>query len=339
MNSFKQWLVVGLTLFSFQSAVQAAQVVGKHSGLSYDDSQVTKIRYLKGQGQVSSHELADALGWFKDEGIEFEPVGYSSGGPESLMALSAGSVDIAGAATSAIINAIIGGADIKAVSTGTGVNTTVVSHFYVLDNSPIHSAADLAGKVIAVNTLGAHLDYVVKEYLRKNNVDPNSVKLVVVPGPQLDQVLRSGQVDVAAVGTWQATFAGEIEKGGGVRTLFTDYDVLGDIALGYTVFSNQFIKEHPDAVARFATLSAKAADWSQAHLEEAKQTIGKTLEARKENGALAQYWKGYGTRPHALIEDRDSQFWLDILARDGNTKAKELKPSQIHTNEFNKLIQ
>lgn len=336
MQKLVKWLVTGLVLFSVSA--QAAQVIGKHSGIPYDDSEPVKIRYLKGQGQVSVHELADALGWFKDEGIQFEPVGYSSGGPESLFALSAGSVDIAGAATSAIINAVIGGAEINSVSTGTGVNQEVISHYYVLENSPIRSAADLKGKTIAVNTLGAHLDYVLKEYLRKNNVDPASVKLVAVPGPQLEQVLRSGQVDVAAVGTWQSTFAGQIAKNGGVRTLFTDYEVLGDIALGYTVFRKDFIKQHPDAVARFATLSAQAADWSREHLDEAKQLIGKVLQERKENADLAQYWNGYGTRPQALIEDRDSQFWLDILARDGKAQAKELKPSQIHTNEFNRLV-
>jgi hypothetical protein len=44
--------------------------------------------------------------------VKIESVGFTQGGPESLVALAGGSVDIAGAATPAIINALAGGAKI-----------------------------------------------------------------------------------------------------------------------------------------------------------------------------------------------------------------------------------
>jgi ABC-type nitrate/sulfonate/bicarbonate transport system substrate-binding protein len=37
------------------------------------------------------------------------------------------------------------------------------STFYVLEDSPIKSVKDIAGESISVNTLGAHLDYAVRE--------------------------------------------------------------------------------------------------------------------------------------------------------------------------------
>src|SRR5690606_32790264 len=107
-----------------------------------------------------------------------------------------------------------------------GINDQVQSIFYVLEDSPIQSVKDIVGKTIAVNTLGAHLDYTVREALHAEGLPDNSAKLVVVPGPQLEQVLRAGQVDVSAFGYWQTTFEGAARKTGGLRPIFDDTDVL-----------------------------------------------------------------------------------------------------------------
>ncbi|MEO8321987.1 MAG: ABC transporter substrate-binding protein, partial [Bradyrhizobium sp.] len=73
-----------------------------------------KFRYLASRGSISPHELAYELGYLKDLGIELENVGYAAGGPESLFALSSGSVDLGSAATAAVINSISGGNDFVA---------------------------------------------------------------------------------------------------------------------------------------------------------------------------------------------------------------------------------
>ncbi|TIV59963.1 MAG: ABC transporter substrate-binding protein, partial [Mesorhizobium sp.] len=119
-------------------------------------------------------------------------------------------VDLGSAATPAVINSIAGGNDFVAAYPSNGINSQVKSVFYVLEDSPIKSIADIAGKTISVNTLGAHLDYTVREALRGAGLPPDAAKLVVVPGPQLEQTLRSRQVDVAGLGYWQATFAGQL---------------------------------------------------------------------------------------------------------------------------------
>jgi ABC-type nitrate/sulfonate/bicarbonate transport system substrate-binding protein len=188
----------------------------------------TVIRYLTSRSNVTSYEVAAALGWLQDKNLRLDSAGFTQGGPESLVALASGSVDIAGAATPAIINAVAGGAKILGVMPGDGVSEHAPhSKFYVLDGSSIRAPADLKDKSIAVNTLGAHLDYVTREYLRRHDLPEDAADLITVPGPQLEQVLRHKQADVAAVGEWQSIFAGKIEEGGGVRVLFTDYEVLG----------------------------------------------------------------------------------------------------------------
>lgn len=296
---------------------------------AFAEAEPVKFRSLASRGSISPHELAGELGYFKGLGIEVENVGYSGGGPESLFALASGSVDIGSAATAAVINSISGGNDFVAVYPSNGINSKVRSVFYVLDDSPIKSIADIAGKTIAVNTLGAHLDYTVREALHSVGLSPDAANLVVVPGPQLEQTLRSRQVDIAALGYWQATFAGALVDNGGVRGVFNDTDVLGELAGGFVVLRRDFIAAHPDAARNFVEQSARASDWSLQNPDEARKVLATILDKRGENGELARYWTGFGLRQGAKATDRDIDFWVSVLERDGRLPKGKLKATDI----------
>ncbi len=290
--------------------------------------QVT-IRYLASQGGLSAHELADALGYFNGTGITLKNSGYAPGGPASLFALASGNVEVGGAATAAVLNSIAGGNDFVAAYASNGINKTTESIFYTLDGSPIHSTRDLAGKTIAVNTLGAHLDYTVREALHSVGLPENAAKLVVVPGPQLEQVLRSKQVDISAFGYWQKTFEGAALKNGPLQKVFGDTDVLGEIAGGFAVLRRDWIKQHPQAAKIFVEKSEAALEYARIHPEETKAEIAKVLASRGENAAIAQYFTGYGVREGGKAVTRDLQFWIDILARDGVLQPGQLKAEDI----------
>ncbi|MER9049499.1 ABC transporter substrate-binding protein [Mesorhizobium sp. M0923] len=296
---------------------------------AFAEAAPVKFRSLASRGSISPHELAGELGYFKGLGIEVENVGYSGGGPESLFALASGSVDIGSAATAAVINSISGGNDFVAIYPSNGINSKVRSVFYVLDDSPIKSIADIAGKTIAVNTLGAHLDYTVREALHSVGLSPDAANLVVVPGPQLEQTLRSRQVDIAALGYWQATFAGALVDNGGVRGVFNDTDVLGELAGGFVVLRRDFIAAHPDAARNFVEQSARASDWSLQNADEARKVLATILDKRGENGELARYWTGFGLRQGAKATDRDIDFWVSVLERDGRLPKGKLKATDI----------
>jgi ABC-type nitrate/sulfonate/bicarbonate transport system substrate-binding protein len=299
------------------------------------DANPVVIRYLNDAGFVSGFEMADALGFLKEKGIRIQSEGDSPGGPQALAALASGSIDVVGAATPAIINAVAGGAKILCVMPRAGVDKDVNSKFFVLDSSPIRAAKDLKDKSIAVNTAGAHLDYTIREYLRIHGLNKDDVKLVIVPGPQLDQTLRDRRADVVATGVWQSTIAGKIAAEGGVRVLFTDHDVLGDIVLASNVMERAFIDQHPQVVKDFVTASAKATDWAAEHPGEARKLIARLLERRGGNPAAAAYWPGSGLPRHALYRDHDIKFWLDVLVREGKLKPGQFSPEDIATNKYN----
>ncbi|MBO9629891.1 MAG: ABC transporter substrate-binding protein [Shinella sp.] len=293
-----------------------------------EPEQVT-IRYLASQGGLSGHELAEALGYFKDTGITFKNVGYAQGGPASLFALASGDVELGSAATAAVLNSIAGGNDFVAAYASNGINKTTESIFYTLEGSPIKSIKDLAGKTIAVNTLGAHLDYTVREALHSVGLPENAAKLVVVPGPQLEQVLRSKQVDISAFGYWQKTFEGAALKNGPLQKVFGDTDVLGEIAGGFVVLRRDWIKQHPAAAKTFVEKSQAALEYARLHPEETKAVIAKVLASRNENPDIAQYFTGYGVREGGKAVPRDLQFWIDILARGGVLQPGQLKAEDI----------
>ncbi|RMC37927.1 ABC transporter substrate-binding protein [Paracoccus alkanivorans] len=287
------------------------------------------MRFLSTHGSIAAHELAQELGYFEGTGISVESIGYSGSGPESLFALASGNVDIGSAATPAFLNSVASGNDFVAAYPSNGINDDVQSIFYVLEDSPIRSIEDIAGKTIAVNTLGAHLDHTVREALRSVGLPQDSANLVVAPGPQLEQVLRSKQVDIAAFGYWQTTFEGVARAKGGLRAVFDDTDVLGDIAGGFIVLRRDWVDEHPEAARVFVEQSARALDYAREHPEETRQIMARQLEERGENPEVAQYFAGYGVREGGLPVEHDVQFWIDVLVREGVLADGQLSPSDI----------
>jgi len=298
------------------------------SGTAFAAEEV-KFRYLASQGGLSAYELAAELGYFDGTGITIENVGYATGGPASLIALASGDVEIGSAATSAVLNSIIGGNDFVAAYPSNGINDEVQSIFYVLEDSPIKDIKDIAGKTVAVNTLGAHLDYTIREALHSVGLPSDSANQIVVPGPQLEQVLRSGQVDVSAFGYWQTTFEGVAKKNGGVRAVFDDTDILGEIAGGFIVLRRDFIEKHPDTAKIFVEQSERALDYARENPEETKKIFAKALAERGENPDIAQFFRGYGVRPGGKAVERDLQFWIDVLVREGKIKEGQLSADKI----------
>jgi ABC-type nitrate/sulfonate/bicarbonate transport system substrate-binding protein len=316
-----------MTFHSRKLALSAALAIAL-SGSAFAAEEV-KFRYLASQGGLSAHEFAAELGYFDGTGITIENVGYATGGPASLIALASGDIEIGSAATSAVLNSIIGGNDFVAAYPSNGINDEVQSIFYVLEDSPIRDIKDIAGKTVAVNTLGAHLDYTIREALHSVGLPTDAANQIVVPGPQLEQVLRSGQVDVSAFGYWQTTFEGAAKQKGGLRAIFDDTDVLGEIAGGFIVLRPDFIEKHPEAAKVFVEQSERALDYARENPEETRAILAKALAERGENPDIAQFFRGYGVRPGGKAVERDLQFWIDVLVREGKLKEGQLSANEI----------
>lgn len=317
----------GLGLFSKKEIITNEETISPSK-----QKEVITLRTTVNLGSVSISEIAEAKGFFEEQGIKIENVGTTQGGTEGVQALAAGSIDFASSAWQPWINSISRGSKLKVVVAASGQNENEQGQFFlVLQNSTIRGAKDLVGKKIAVNVLGAEADYMTREYLSQNGVSIDQVQLVVVPWPQHEQVLRSGQVDaVIAI----SPYSDKIQEKKDTRILFTGYDVRGKTAsIGFGV-NEKLIKQNPEAVRKFVAVIAKTYDWSAENPEEARKIVAEIYTKRGGNPDLAKYWSPKRAWEHGMIQDDDVQWWLDIFARDVKPEGQR-KPSDIYTNEFN----
>jgi ABC-type nitrate/sulfonate/bicarbonate transport system substrate-binding protein/NAD-dependent dihydropyrimidine dehydrogenase PreA subunit len=299
--------------------------------------QVGELRYQGAVGAVTLPELAADLGYLGK--LKLRWIGNTISGPQDIQAATTGDVDFGGAFNGAIIKLTAANAPIKAVIGYYGVDDQSYNGFYVTDSSPIRSARDLIGKKVGMNTLGAHHEAVLKTYLTRgglSNAEIKQVTEVVVPPVNTEQALRAGQLDVAVLG---GPLRDKALARGGIRPLFTDYDLLGRFTAGSFVFRNDFIKHNPDTVRAFVTGVAQAIEWARTQprdvvIAEYEKII--KARGRNEDDSQLRYWKSIGVAGKGgLIAEREFATWIDWLTQDGELKGRTVKRSELYTNQFN----
>ena len=160
------------------------------------------LRYQGWTDQVTLPELAQDLGYFKGK-VKLNWVGNTISGPQDIQSAATGQTDFGGAFAGAVAKLEVAGAPIKAVINYYGYDKKTFTGYYVLNNSPIHSARDLIGKKVGVNTLGGQNEADIHDYLRQQGLseaDVKKVQLVELPPPNTEDALRHDQIDVAALG-------------------------------------------------------------------------------------------------------------------------------------------
>lgn len=296
-----------------------------------------ELRYQGNNGIVSPVELADDLGYLAPIRLNF--VGSTVSGPASVQAVITGDTDFGSAFNGAIIKLIAAKVPIVAVVGSYGVDDQRRSGFYVPEQSPIRSAQDLLGKKISMNTLGAHSEFMVKEFLFRAQLskrDTQQVTLVVVPPVNGEQILRQGQVDVAVLGD---IYRDRAIEHGALRSVSSDYELFGKFTAGSYVMKASFIREHPNSARKFVDAVGRAVEWARATPRD--QVIARFLaiinkRRRNEDGAVLKYWRSYGVAGRGgLMSDRDFQVWIDWMVKDGELSKGQLSARDMYTNELN----
>ncbi|WP_405790990.1 ABC transporter substrate-binding protein [Streptomyces sp. NBC_00029] len=307
------------------------------AGSSGSGAQIKTLKYQGSVGAVTLPELAADLGYLED--LKLEWVGNTISGPQDIQSAATGQTHFGGAFNGAIVKLASSKAPIKAVISYYGVDEHSYSGYYVLEDSPIRSARDLLGKKVGMNTLGAHSQAVLDIYLSRNGLakaDSSKVESLVVPPVNTDQVLRQKQIDVGVLG---GILRDKAVAAGGIRPLFSDFDLLGKFSAGSYIMTERFIKQNPDTARTFVTGVAKAIEWARTTPREeviARQTEIVKKRGRNEDASTLQYWRSYGVaETGGRIEDKEFQLWLDWLGERGDIKPGQLKPADLYTNEFN----
>jgi ABC-type nitrate/sulfonate/bicarbonate transport system substrate-binding protein len=320
-------------------AVTAALVsaCGSSTDVAQTDDGRTVLRYQGWSGEVNFHELAEDLGYY--DKVKLEWVGDTTSGPQDIQSTATGDIDFGSAFNGAVVKLNVAGASIKSVLSSYGADDDEYTGYYVLDGSPIRGARDLIGRKVGMNTLGAHHEFLTREWLAKEGLSPEEIKtvtLTVVPPVNTEQALREGQIDVAALNNIYRETA--LERGG-IRPLFTDKSLFGAFSYGTYVMRKDFIAANPDATRDFVQGTARAIRWTQVTPREEvvdrfAQIIAK--RHRNEDTKSIEYWRSSGIPvPGGVIADRELQTWVDWLVRNGEISEGQIEAADLYTNEFN----
>ena len=283
-------------------------------------------------------DVADKLGYLKDEGIELQDVGsVGTSKTEKIAALTKGIIDVAHIPVPTAVAAIGTGVKVKFIAplmttTAKQPDGSIVSTggLVVRSGSALNTPRDFIGKTIGLTSRGSSPDYFLQEWFSQNGVDIKKVNIVVVPSNSAVQALKSGQVD----GIWMFS-SGYFDAKNDVslETVVEDSSVVGSrLHCGYLV-TNDFIQNHPDIAAGLTRAIVKAWNWEAEHPKELNDLSKQILVDHKMDPSLSKYVYAWQLT-NGVIRDDDAQFWIDKLTAAGTLKTK-LKPSDIFTDQFN----
>ena len=299
--------------------------------------QEATVRYQGWTGKVLFPELAEDLGLL--DGVRLQWIGNTISGPQDIQAAVTGDTDVGGAFNGAVLQLAAAGAPITAVIGYYGVDAHTFGGYYVPQDSPIRTVRDLIGKTVAVNTLGGHYEAVLRMNLSRHGLSPrevDSVQLVVVPPVAAEQALRSGQLDVAVLSDM---FRDKALARGGIRAVFTDYELLGSFTAGSYVMRDEFVARHPDTVRAFVTATARAIAWAQQRPR--TEVVARFRDiirrrGRNEDTSAVEYFASTGVAATGgVIRPDELRTWTTWLEHDGRLEPGRVDPVRLYTNRFN----
>jgi len=173
-----------------------------------------------------------------------------TGSDKRGQAFEAGAIDLASSSANGVIFAAAEGVSAKIVASISRESPRGFStSFYVKDNSPIKSVADLKGKIVGINGFYTSGHLWLKTALEKNGLTETDVTITPVPFPAMQEALDAGKVDI---GQFPQPFAALAEKQMKVRKIFdAKYGIPFEEELIVLIGKDEFLKKNASAVRGF----------------------------------------------------------------------------------------
>jgi len=216
-------------------------------------------------------------GVFEEHGIELEIL-PAQGGAQAIPALVAGDIDFAIGQPMGPFRASLAGEEVRILSNyanslasgDSDVNSVVAGA-----DSGISTWADLSGKTVSVNSLGAAGDLTIRAAVAADGGDPNSIEFVAVNFPDVPAQIEAGAIDAA----WapdpfrgMVVGAGGTDLGGPYQATIPGLTVLTNFTL------QKVIDEKPEMVEAWNAALAAALDYAASHSDEVRRAIEKGLD-------------------------------------------------------------
>jgi NitT/TauT family transport system substrate-binding protein len=226
-------------------------------------------------------DIAKELGFFREEGLDVE-IRYGAGAALAAQLTANDKIDL----SVITYEPVIVGYD-KGIRGKFFYQTTsrVIYYIAVPEESPIKTAADLAGRKIGVVGLGSAAVTVAKSIARGAGVSPDNLTFLPVGfGDQAASALRGNRVDVLAL--WDGGYAPLISSG--MKLRFIRHPKLVDGGNAALFASDKTIAERKEDLQRFARAFTKASVFAQSNPEAAIKLFWKANPGAKRQGDEAE---------------------------------------------------
>jgi NitT/TauT family transport system substrate-binding protein len=208
----------------------------------------------------SGYYLADALGYFRQEGLDVVMTPFNSAA-QMIAPLGTGELDVGGGTVSAgFYNAVARGIDLKIVADqgsmrpGYGYSSLMVRKD-LADSGRYKGFADLKGMKVAIGAPGTGTASALNEVLKRGGLRYADVDVVYLGVPEHLPAYRNKAIEASI--TNEPTMTRAIEDGVAVRIVGNDV-TYPDQQTAVVFYADSFIKNRRDAAERFMRAYVRA---------------------------------------------------------------------------------
>ncbi|MBW9205799.1 ABC transporter substrate-binding protein [Mumia sp. zg.B17] len=216
-------------------------------------------------------------GFFEDEGLDLT-LKTAQGGAAIVPGVVSDEFQFGFSNTISLLLANTQGLPLEVVSAGVSSTGEAGKDFgavIVSKDSNIQTAADLAGKKVAVNTLKNINTTTINEAVRQDGGDPSSIDYIELPFPDIAAAVSKGTVDAGQVVEPFLT----ITTRQGDRQVVSNYAATDpNLEVGMYFASKGYAEKNPEVVKKFRTAMEKSLEYAQAHPDEVRTVLGTYTE-------------------------------------------------------------
>jgi NitT/TauT family transport system substrate-binding protein len=219
----------------------------------------------------SSSEIfaAQSEGFLTKAGITLDIQSFTNGNAIAAAVVS-GSLDVGGINVLSLAAAHEKGLPLKIAASGSTYTTKNPTTVMLVPNaSPLKTARDLTGKVVAVNVLQGIAHVSAESWIDKNGGDSKQVKYIELPFAAMPAALAANRVDAAVVAEPQLT-----QSRNDTRLFGKSYDGIGDLWMidAWTV-NEAWLTANPDVAHRFSDAMQQAAVWANRNHDKTAELV------------------------------------------------------------------
>jgi NitT/TauT family transport system substrate-binding protein len=215
--------------------------------------------------------LGKAKGFFAAENLDVT-IQNTQGGAASVPGVVSGQYQFAFANMISLLLAHAKGLPLKVIAAG-NFSTGKPEDFagiVVPAGSPVKTLKDLEGKTLSVNQLNNIVGVGVRAAMRKAGADPDKLKLIEIPFPEMPAALGQNRVDAACVVEPFLTVA----RNQGATVLDWNFvDTAPSLMIAAYFTTTDYAQHNPDVVKRFTTAINRSLTYASEHPEEARAIL------------------------------------------------------------------